>query len=162
MRAALAKLMIATLLLAIAGFQTWRWWHADRGASEQAFFYDVSEQRLFAAPRNAVPPIRGINDARTDAVRALVISTNANPKDRRSRKIAYLEMYSPELKQQMEAAQAAGTSPPMGRAAAQQHRFVRRLEDAQWFPMDSPEGERIVTEWTAPGPNGITPVVCAP
>jgi hypothetical protein len=161
-RTTLAKLVVVVVLLAVAAFRVWRWMRHDRGVSEQALFYDLSEQKLFAGPRNAVPPIRGINDLQTDAVRAVVISTTANPQDKRSWKIAYLEMYSPELKQQMEAAQATGTSPSMGRAAAQQHRFVRRAQDAQWFPMDSPEGERIVTEWASPGTNGITPVVCTP
>ncbi len=161
-RATAVKLLVIGVLLAVAGLQVWRWVRAERGVSEKAFFYDLSEQKLFAGPRDAVPPIRGVNDAQVDAVRAVVISTTANPQDKRSRQIAYLEMYSPELKQQMEAAQAAGTSPAMGRAVAQEHRFVRRLEDTQWFSLNSPEGERIVTQWATPGTNGITPVVCAP
>jgi len=161
-RATLAKLILIVVLLGVAGIQAWRWLREGSGVSEKAFFYDVSEQKLFAGPRNAVPPIRGLNDTQPDAVRAVVISTTANPRDKRSWKIAYLEMYSPELKQQMEAAQTAGTSPSMGRAVAQQHRFVRRVHDPQWFPMGSPEGERIVTEWAVPGTNGITPAVCAP
>jgi hypothetical protein len=161
-RIPLARLLLVAVLLGLAAFQFWRWLRPGSGVADRAFFYDLSEQRLFTGPRTAVPPIRGINDAQTDAVRAVVISTTAKPKDRKSWQIAYLEMYSPELKQQMEAAQAAGTSPAMGRAAAQQHRFVRRLHDPQWFAMDTPEGERIVTSWAAPGTNGITPLVCTP
>jgi len=161
-RATQAKLLLFVVLLTLAGLQAWRWLRSERGVSEKTFFYDLSEQKLFAGPRSAVPPIPGLDDDQTDAVRAVVISTTANPRDKRSWKIAYLEMYSPELKQQMEAAQQAGSSPAMGRAAAQQHRFVRRVEDPQWHSMDSPEGERIVTEWAVPGTNDITPVVCAP
>jgi hypothetical protein len=41
-------------------------------------------------------------------------------------------------------------------------RFVRRVSDKDWFPLISPEGQRIVSEWTAPGPNGLSPVVCTP
>ena len=103
-----------------------------------------------------------IDDAKEDAVRAVVISTNGHPEDKSSWTIAYLEMYSPELKRQMEQAQATGDSPLMGRGLAQSHRFVRRLTDSQWSPLNSPEGERIVTEWARPGRNGVTPVVCAP
>ncbi len=161
-RRSLLQLGVALALLAFAGWRVARWWQAGRVGSGQTFFYDLSEQKLFAGPRDAVPPIRGLNDDQTDAVRAVVISTNARPADRRTWRIAYLEMYSPELKRQMEAAQAGGPSPSMGRAAAQQHRYVRRLTDPDWHPLDTPEGERIVTEWATPGPDGLTPVVCQP
>ena len=162
MPAQTAKLILALALLGIASLLAWRWARHDTGISEKVFFYDLSEQKLFAGPRTAVPPIRGLNDEQTDAVRAVVISTTAEPRNRKSWEIAYLDMYSPELKQQMETAQASGTSPAMGRGEAQRHRFVRRVQDTGWHAMDSPEGERIVTEWAVPGANGITPVVCSP
>jgi hypothetical protein len=47
------------------------------------------------APRTRVPPIPGINNEEPDGMRAIVISTSGNPKDK---KIAYLEKYAPELK----------------------------------------------------------------
>jgi hypothetical protein len=109
-----------------------------------------------------VPPIKGINDAQEDAVRAVVISTNGNPRNRSSWKISYFEMYSPELKRQMEAAQASGTSPAMGGRMAQAHRFVRRPSDTQWFPLNSIQGEQIVSEWLGAGPGGGPAVVCTP
>jgi hypothetical protein len=127
-----------------------------------AFFYDLSERRLFTAPRTSVPPIKGVNDDQEDAVRALVISTTGKPADKASWKIVYLEKYSPILKGQMEAAQQSGQSPSMGRGEALAHRFVRRVTDTDWFPMNSAEAERIVSEWATPGPDGVTPVVCAP
>lgn len=161
-RSELPKLVLALVVLAVAGGLLWRFFTADGGVSERAFFYDLSQQKLFTAPRTAVPPIKGIDDDQPDAVRAVVISTNGNPADKTSWTIAYLEMYAPDLKQQMEQAQATGGSPMMGRALAQTQRLVRRLHDAQWFPLSTPEGERIVSEWAIPGPNGITPVVCAP
>lgn len=158
----LLKLAVGIGLLALAGTRLWQWARTRSDGSEKTFFYDLSEKKLFVGPRDAVPPIRGVNDAQTDAVRAVVISTNGEPANKRSWKIAYLEMYSPELKQEIEAARAAGVSPAMGRAEAQRHRFVRRLGDSGWYPMDSPQGEQIVTEWASPGPDGITPVVCSP
>jgi hypothetical protein len=153
--AALAVLAMATVLLV-------RFFRASDGTTDKTFFYDLSEKKLFTAARTAVPPIRGLNDAEADAVRAVVISTNGRPEDKRSWTVAYLEKYSPELKAQMESAQATGGSPSRGRGAALAHRFVRRIADTQWFAMDSPEAEKIVTEWSAPGPGGVTPVVCTP
>lgn len=161
-RSELAKLLLAIVALAAAALLLWRFFKTDSGVSERAFFYDLSQRKLFTGPRTAVPPIQGLDDDKADAVRAVVISTNGNPADKRSWTIAYLEMYAPDLKQQMEEAQATGGSPRMGRALAQTQRLVRRLHDTQWFSLSTPEGERIVTEWATPGSNGITPVVCAP
>ena len=158
----LAKLIVALVMFSIAGVLLWRFLHERNDVSEKAFFYDLSKQKLFAGPRTGVPPIKGIDDAQEDAVRAVVISTSGTPDAKASWTIAYLEMYSPELKRQMEEAQTTGSSPAMGRALAQSQRLVRRLGDSQWFPLSSPEGERIVTEWARPGPNGKVPVVCAP
>ncbi|MEK7686574.1 MAG: hypothetical protein AAB466_14250 [Verrucomicrobiota bacterium] len=158
----LIKLLAAVLMLGAAGLLFFRFLRNSQGASEKAFFYDLSEKKLFTAPRTAVPPIKGINNADEDAVRAVVVTTTGNPRDKSSWKIVYLERYSPELKQQMEAAQASGGSPPMGRGLAQAHRFVRRLTDAQWFPMNSSEAEQVVNEWARLGPDGVTPIVCTP
>ena len=158
----LAKLAAALILFGVAGYSAFGWLRQDSGVSEKVFFYDLSEGKLFAGPRTAVPPIKGLNNAVRDAVRAVVISTNGNRADRSSWKIAYLEMYSPELKSQIEAAQAAGTSPAMGGRLAQAHRFVRRLADPRWFSLSSPEGELIVNEWLTAGPGGGPAVVCTP
>jgi len=156
------KLTTALGLLALAAIMVARFVRSVPGSSDLTFFYDESEGRLFTAPRTAVPPIRGLNDDQPDAVRAVVISTNGNPRDRRARTIAYLERYSPELKRQMEAAQATGASPEMGRELAQAHRFVRRLQDSRWYPLTSPMAERIVSEWLTAGPNGQPAVICTP
>jgi hypothetical protein len=156
------KLSLAVVLLAAAGALLWRFSLRTASGTGRAFFYDLSLKKLFAAPRTAIPPIQGLDDPEPDAVRAVVVSTTGHPENKSSWKIAYLEVYSPVLKRQMEAAQAAGTSPAMGRAEAQHHRFVRRLADTAWSPISSPEAERILTEWTVPGTNGITPVVCTP
>lgn len=157
-----AKLAAAVVLLAIAGLGFVRFARNARGASDQAFFYDESEGRLFVGSRTAVPPIRGLNDATADAVRAVVIATNGNPRDKTARVIAYLEKYSPELKQQMEAAQASGQSPLMGRGLAQAHRFVRRPDEPRWHALTSPDGEQIVNAWLTAGPNGQPAVICTP
>jgi hypothetical protein len=158
----LIKAAVAVSLLGFAAAQAWRFLHQSDGISEKAFYYDLSEQKLFVAERGLIPPIRGINDATEDGVRAVVISRSGKTEDQAAREIAYLEMYSPELKRQMQEAKAAGSSPTMGRTAAQAHRLVKRVKDAEWVSLATPEGERIVAEWTSPAPDGAAPVVCSP
>lgn len=156
------KLILALVIFGIAAFFFIRFANREDGYSEKTFFYDISEEELFAAQRSAVPPISGLNNEQKDAVRAVVISTNGSPEDKTSWKISYLEMYSPELKKQFEATQAGGPSPQIGRAASQSHRFVRRVNDRQWYSLISPEGEKIVSEWLTDGPNGGPAVICTP
>ena len=160
-------LVLALVLLAGAAFR-FSMFLGQRGPSDQsAFFYDLSERKLFVAPRTVVPPIRGINNDELDGVRAVVVSTSNNPKDKASRKIAYLEKYATELKQQLEAMQSgqepAGPSgSQISRSAAQSFTFVRRLNDETWYAANSAEAELIMKEWQVPGPDGKTPLVCAP
>jgi hypothetical protein len=160
-------LALAVVLLAGAAFR-FSLYLGDRGqADENAYFYDLSERKLFVAPRTLVPPIRGINNNEPDGMRAIVISPSGNPKDKASQKIAYLEKYAPELKQQFEAMQSGQESGApaggrIGRGAAQSFIFVRRLNEETWHPVNSPEAEQIMTEWQIPGPDGKTPVVCVP
>ncbi|MBL9173670.1 MAG: hypothetical protein JNL10_09065 [Verrucomicrobiales bacterium] len=156
------KAVLAVALLVVAGILVWKFVHENHGISEQAFFYDLSEKKLFVAERGLVPPIRGINDPAEDGVRAVVVSPAGKPEDKSTWTIAYLETCTPELKQQLNAARASGTAPEIGRTAAQSLRLVRRVGETNWFSLASPEGERIVSEWTALGANGSIPVVCSP
>ena len=155
------KLALAVVLLGGAAFVFARFLRDDNGVVEKTFFYDLSEQKLFAAPREALPPIRGLNDAEEDAVRAVVISSGAHPKDKGGRKIAYLEKYAPELKQQLEKVRA-GQADPLPRGSRNSLRFVRRVGDAEWHTVSSAEGEKILAEWNVPGPDGKFPAVCVP
>ena len=167
----LGKLLLALALFAVAGVLVFRFIRDRIPPEELAYYYDVSEQKLFAAPRSLIPPIRGLNDEAEDAFRALVISTTGQPEDESSRKIVYLEKFSPELKQQIEAIQKAEEEdptaplPPKGqvdRVASRAHRFVRRPTDSQWYPLNSPEAEKILSEWQTAGAGRGEPVVCVP
>jgi len=160
-KANIYKLAFALVLLGIATFIALRFMREDAGVAETTFFYDLSEKKLFAAPREALPPIRGLNDDEEDAVRAVVIAPNGNPKDVGSRKIAYLEKYAPEFKRQLEQVRS-GEANPLPRGTRNAYRFVKRVEDTQWYALDSPEGERILTNWNVAGPDGQYPVVCVP
>lgn len=160
------KLLLAVVLLAVGLALVWRFIREQIPIEEMAYYYDVSEQKLFAAPRRLVPPIRGLNDGAEDAFRAMVFSTTGKPKDKASRRIAYLEKFSPELKQQIEVIQKAEEENPAAplppkdkadRVAARAHRFVRRLTDSEWYPLDSPQAEKILIEWQT-----AESVVCVP
>lgn len=161
-RSNLLKLVAAVGLFALAGLQIWRWMSQDSGVSESAYYYDLSEGKLFVANRGLITPIRGVNDATEDGVRAVVVSTNGQPEVASTRVIAYLEMNAPELKQQLQAAQAAGTPPEISRTSAQSLRLVKRPSDSGWVSLASPEGERIVAEWLQWGTDSAPPAICTP
>jgi hypothetical protein len=145
-----------------AGLLLWQSLRSSSDDSEKSYYYDLSEKRLFVADRTAIPPIRGVNDATVDGVRAVVVSTNGLPQNKATWRIAYLETCTPELKADLESARAAGTSPKLGRSEAQQHRLVKRPGDANWVPLATPEGEALVSEWAAWGSGDQSPVVCNP
>jgi hypothetical protein len=156
-----ARPIAGVLLLGVAVF-LWVRGLNRTPASEKAFFYDLSANRIFVGSRSDLPPIRGVDGPEEDAFRAVVISMSGKPKDRDSWKVAYIEGFSPELKQQMADAQQKGEALEMGRLASQAHRFVSRIGDTNWYSLATPEGEQIINEWAKPGPGGVTPVVCTP
>lgn len=163
-RRPLLQAAAAVALLAAAGYLLYRQTLGRKDPGELGFFYDVSAGRIFTASRIAPPPIRGTDGPDEDGFRAVVISTTGKPADRASWKVAYLEKFSPELRQRTLEAQRSGESLTMGRMELQGHRFVRRVEDgdAAWHAMNTPEGEAIASAWATPGPEGITPVLCTP
>jgi hypothetical protein len=155
------KLVVALALLGCAAFVLVGFFRHGSGIVEKTFFYDLSEKKLFAVSRDALPPIRGLNDAEEDAVRAIVIAPNGNPDDKAHRKIAYLEKYAPELKEHL-AKVREGKSDPLPRGARDSYRLVKRVDDSQWCTVNSPEGQKILAEWNVPGPDGKFPTVCVP
>jgi hypothetical protein len=160
-KAAALKIAVSLLLLAGAGFGFYRYFNRDTGVSEQEFFYDLSEKKLFAAPRESLPPIRGLNDAEEDAVRAVVIAPASDPDNPAKRQIAYLEKYAPELKKSLEEVRA-GKAEPLPSRVRNGYRFVRRGDGGSWHAVNTPEGEKILNDWNVPGPDGKPPVVCVP
>jgi hypothetical protein len=154
------KVLVAIVLLGLAALGFARFFSRDDGVSEKTFFYDLSEKKLFAASREALPPIRGLNDAEEDAVRAVVIS-RGNPHDESGRTIAYLEKYAPELKQSL-AEVRAGKAEPLASAVRNGYRFVKRVEDGEWHRVNTPQGQAILNGWNVAGPDGKFPAVCVP
>src|SRR4051812_12946126 len=80
------KLALALLLLAGAVFFYFRFSRNKDGISERTFFYDLNEKKLFAASRESLSPIRGLNKVEDGAVRAIVISASGDPHEEASRK----------------------------------------------------------------------------
>ncbi|MCC6231892.1 MAG: hypothetical protein IT580_04570 [Verrucomicrobiales bacterium] len=154
-----AALGVLVLALGVYRIATGSW---RQPAGELGFFYDVSAARIFSGPRTAPPPIRGVDGPDEDAFRAVVVSTSGRPADRSTWKVAYLEKFSPELKERTATAQRSGESLAMGRMEVQAHRFVRRLDETTWHPMSSEEAEVILSEWTKLGTEGAVPVLCTP
>ena len=156
-----AKLVLAVGLLGTAAVLFDRYLRREVGVVENTFFYDLSSKKLFSASRELLPPIRGIDNAEEDAVRAIVIAPGGDAHDKASRKIAYLEKYAPELKEHL-AKVRDGKAEPLPRGARDSYRFVKRVDDAEWRAVNTPEGERILGEWNVPGPGGKFPAVCVP
>jgi hypothetical protein len=156
-----AKIAVALVLFAGAAFGFYRFFHQRTGVSERAFFYDLSEKKLFAAPREALPPIRGINDAQEDGVRAVVICTAGEPDNPSNQSIAYLEKYAPELKLNIEQARA-GKAEPMPSKVRNGYRLVKRPQDDKWQAANSPEGQVILNGWNVALADGKFPIVCSP
>ena len=154
------KIVLAVSLLGGAAFMFARFLRSNNGIVEETFFYDMSEKKLFPSSRELLPPIRGLKGNDENAVRAVVISSGRS-QDKANQKIAYLEKYAPELKQHL-AKVRAGQAEPLPRGARDSYRFVKRVDDAEWRPVNSPEGEKILGEWNVPGPDGKFPIVCVP
>ena len=67
------QLTAALAMMTAAGFFFYNSWRAN-AAGPKAFFYDLSKGELFTADANLIPPIRGVDNAEEDGVRAVVIA----------------------------------------------------------------------------------------
>jgi len=135
------------------------------------WFYDQSEKRLYAVPNDTIPPHRGIGGKSGDGVRAIVVAFGSPSTDRAKLRIAYLQTYSPELKQALEQIHAArlaykkyaGLLVSPESDFYQTNTLVKLPEDPEWSPLASSAGLAITTQWRSwRGPGGAAPVVCVP
>lgn len=168
------KLGAAVLLAAIAlgfvlkqGAGLWRTGE-DRA---RVWFYDQSAKRLYAVPTDTVPPHKGVGGRSGDGVRATVVAFRGEQSDPQKRRIAYLETYTPELKQVLEQVRSAhgahqkysGPLPARDSDQFQTNTLVKRPEGQGWVPVSSPEGRRIQSEWRSwRRSDGQSPIVCVP
>jgi hypothetical protein len=164
---AFIKIALSLVLIALAVVCYFKLMPASESRSEKAYFYDLEQKQLFVAPRNSIPPINGIKGAPLAGVRAIVISRTGNPADMKHREIAYLEKYSPELREKFETIQQEEAAGHASDVVIDRHMLptmtlVRRLNDTEWHPLSSDEGAKITMEWNTPDPDGRVPVVCSP
>lgn len=161
------KLATSLALIGCAVVLYWKLSPENDSHEENAYFYDLTEQKLFVAPRKSIPPINGLHGKAKAGVRAVVVSTSGDPSDEKHRKIGYLETYTPELKAIFEEVQRArlegrAAEARIDRGQVPRNTLVRRLLDTEWHPLDSPEGEKIASDWNIAGPDGRMPVICSP
>ena len=161
------KVGVALSLLAGAVVCYFKLSPTSEAGGENAYFYDVEQQQLFVAPRGSIPPITGMKGGKSAGVRAIVISPTGDPGDKKHRQIAYLEKYSPEIKQLFEEvrqARAEGRSDEgrIDRSQVPPNTWVRRWHETEWHALSSNEDKQIASEWNVPGPDGRIPVVCSP
>ena len=159
------QLTLAGVLFALAILFFVLFSSPEREALE--FFYDESEQKLFTAPTGSIPPIKGINDNQLDGVRAIVIAPKGQRDDEAAHRIAYLEKWSPQLKQHMEAAakaKADGHAVPniVDRSQRKFHQFVRRTDSPEWYTMNTDEAAKIMATLRTKDAQGKIPDICTP
>lgn len=162
---ALAAAAIALVISRVRAFAR----SGEEGA--RVWFYDQSEKRLYAVPSDTIPPHPGIGGKGGDGVRAFVVAFGSPSKDPAKLRVAYLETYSPELKQtldQIRVARVARKAYPGPMVSPDSEYFqtntlVKLPEDQDWSPLGSPDGLAVTTQWRSwRGPTGQTPVISVP
>jgi len=131
------------------------------------FYYDESEKELFHAPATSIPPIKGVNDEVYDGVRAILIAPQGKSGYPSARRIAYLSKWSPQLKQQREAAikaKEAGLAVPniIDRSQRKYHQFVRTVNSTKWYSLNTDEAAKIIAVLRTKDSQGKLPEVCKP
>jgi hypothetical protein len=132
---------------------------------ERTFWYDLSEKRLYVDKADLVPPQRGVGGTADDAYLAVVMQM---PGSEGPGEVAFLTSYTEELRAlrlEGQRASQAGTPLPerLGdRLWVTENTLVRRISDEQWYPKSSPEGQRVISVLTEPGPGGGFPRIRSP
>jgi len=153
-----------------------------RGPSTSRFsttewYYDLNTGQLFAAPLGEIPPIAApsgpLPDGSPAGVRAHVYGCGDCSEANRT--IAYLETYTPEDRQRLQALLKIqfGKEPPSadsgfmagpedGILLAGQGSLVKRPEDADWVRRIHPEGQALVSDSLPRCHAGVFPLECRP
>ena len=140
-----SKLM--TTVVALAAIAAAGYWitSPNKRPNGEIWFYDLKTHQLFTASDLSVPPIDTKSGPET-GVRAYVCTCDADPKST-NRFIAYLEKFTPELKQVVgEDMKRRGGQPPNGMLLDRHPGgiLVSSPEVEHWFPNDSDKGRRLV------------------
>jgi len=128
---------------------------------KRAWFYDPNTGKLFVAKSDAVfvdTPSGASAGERRLPVKAYVFSYACEPNET-NRFIGFLEM--PNLVVKKEGLEPVG-SRASGAEQWGQGRLIRRVDDEQWVPADSNEGQAILKELFLPNENGEVAHYCPP
>ena len=136
--------------------------NADKRPKGEIWFYNLKTRQLFAASDLSVPPIDTKSGPGT-GVRAYVYTCDGGPKPT-NQFIAFLEKFTPEVKQGVEAdLKRAGGQMNIGPALERRPGgiLVSSPEVEQWFPKFSDEGRQIMEMGKKKG-GGANATLCLP
>lgn len=129
---------------------------------KKGWFYDPNTGELFVAKSDAVPlidaPSGTLPGGRLASVRAYVFSYAYEPNET-NRFIGFLEIPNPVAKKEVPESISSGAS---GAKRWGQGRLIRRVDDEQWVPADSNEGQAILKEVFLPNEKGEVAHYCPP
>jgi hypothetical protein len=123
----------------------------------KTYFYDLSNDQLFAADIKALPPIPAPSgnktpDGRDTGVRAIVFSCG-DCTDEKQRYIGYLETLTPEAKEtiisRMNYANGESSTAPATQDMQDPMMYGRMIMDPQigdWITMDSPDAGKLILD----------------
>lgn len=145
------------LLLVVVVWLSWPEYVPEVAQYKKEWYYDLNTSELFTAKKGLTPPIEApsgpLPDGGPAGVRAYVLSYVDEPNEA-ERFIAFLEIADPNATNDVPGRPGPKLTPARrwGRG-----RLLRRLEDEQWVPGDSPYGQAIFAEAFATGENGERP-----
>ena len=126
------------------------------------WFYDLNTGKLFVAKSGEIPPLEApsgpLPNGQPAGVRAYVFSFSYEPNES-NRFIGFLEIHDPNAEKQRP---KSAKSTARGAERWGQGRLIRRVNDKQWYPANSSEGQRILEELFTPNKQGQTANYCPP
>ena len=126
---------------------------------KKGWFYDPNTGKLFVAESDTVPLIDASSGGERRApVKAYVFSYAYEPNET-NRFIGFLEIPNPVVKKERLESIGSGAS---GAKQWGQGRLIRRVDDEQWVPADSNEGQAMLKKLFLPNENGEVAHYCQP
>ena len=134
--------------------------------TSKAWFYDLNTDKLFITDGDRIPPIYApsgtLPDGQPAGVKAYVFSY-VHDSNASERFIGYLEKYTPEGKKIISSFRKSGDKVTEKLIKQLNHnRFVRSLDDDNWFLADSSQGRAILEQVSIKNEMGQIPYSCSP
>ncbi len=146
---------LSTLVLLLLGWAFRPASPQEFNEGRQAWFFDQNTQKLFVASSKKTGPIAApsgpLPDGNHAGLRARVYSYEVNPHDTELF-VGFLERPDPHGPSKASAADVATFT------KWAQARLIKRVNDDQWVPATSAEGQAIIQSLTHPNDRGQTPI----